>query len=279
MSAFVGALHSQCVTCGIEFEIQLIDDASTVADSNAQLVTKFTHTHYTKLPANIGRAAIRNLLTQQAQYSNLLFMDCDSMPNDSNNYIKNYIPFLNDSQVVYGGRAYTPTCDNANYYLHWLYGTNREVKNATERNKAPYTSFLSNNFLVNKSLITAHPFNANITQYGHEDTLWAMQLSAVGVSIIHINNPLLHIGLDDNTAFITKTQLAVQNLKTLHTQYPKEFDSVKLLRYATMINRLQLRSIVVFIIKLIAPKLASNLGTTKASLKALDVLKLYWLLV
>lgn len=279
MSALVGALHSQCVISSIEFQIQLIDDASTVEDTNYTLTQQFTHTSYTKLPANIGRAAIRNVLAQQANYANLLFIDCDSMPSNANDYIKNYIPFFNSSQVVYGGRAYTPLCANTNYYLHWLYGTHREVKHAAIRNQAPYKSFLSNNFLVKKSIITAHPFNANITQYGHEDTLWAMQLSSVGVGITHIDNPLLHIGLDDNAAFIAKTQLAISNLKALNAQYPKEFSNVKLVRYASIITRLQLRSIVVFVIKLIVPKLLTNLGATNASLKVLDVLKLYWLLV
>jgi hypothetical protein len=277
--ALVRALHEQCVESKLVFELNLIDDASTTncGTNNAQLANEFTNVNYTALPTNIGRAAIRNLLASTSKYTNLLFMDCDSMP-CNNSYIHNYIPYLNTMQVVYGGRAYSDDAINIDYFLHWLYGSKREVKTAEERTLQPYMSFLSNNFLVPKNIITQHTFNETITQYGHEDTLWAMLLQQNNIPLLHIDNALYHIGLDDAKAFIHKTKLAVHNLHTLNGQYPQAFASVKLLRYATRITQLKLKNIVVFCVQKIERKLLNNLNSVTPSLLALDVLKLYWYL-
>ncbi len=279
MRALVHALHEQCVESKLAFEINLIDDASTTncGTCNAQLATEFTNINYTALPANIGRAAIRNLLARTSKYTNLLYMDCDSMP-CNNTYISNYIPYLNTMQVVYGGRAYSDDAIAPNYFLHWLYGSKREVKTAQQRALQPYMSFLSNNFLVHKNIITQHTFNDAITQYGHEDTLWAMLLQQNNVPLLHIDNAFYHIGLDDANAFIHKTKLAVHNLHTLNGQYSQAFANVKLLRYAKPITQLKLKNIVVFCVRKTEHKLLNNLNSVTPSLLALDVLKLYWYL-
>lgn len=279
MRALVRALHEQCVESKLSFEINLIDDASTTncGTNNAQLANEFTNVNYTALPKNIGRSAIRNLLASTSKYTNLLFMDCDSMP-CNNTYIHNYITYLNTMQVVYGGRAYSDGAINIDYFLHWLYGSKREVKTAYERSLQPYVSFLSNNFLVHKNIITQHTFNETITQYGHEDTLWAMLLQQNNIPLLHIDNALYHIGLDDAKAFIHKTKLAVHNLHTLNGHYPQAFASVKLLRYATRITQLKLKNIVVFCVRKIEHKLLNNLNSATPSLLVLDTLKLYWYL-
>lgn len=279
MRALIRALQEQCVESKLVFELNLIDDASTTncSEDNAQLAKEFTNVNYAVLPTNIGRAAIRNLLASTSKYANLLYMDCDSMP-CNNVYIHNYIPYLNTMQVVYGGRAYSDGVININYFLHWLYGSKREVKTTEQRALQPYISFLSNNFLVHKNIITQHPFNETITQYGHEDTLWAMLLQQKNVPILHIDNALRHIGLDDTKAFIHKTKLAVHNLHSLNAQYPKAFASVKLLRYAKHITQLKIKSITLFCVRKIEHSLLNNLNSVTPSLLALDVLKLYWYL-
>ena len=44
---------------------------------------------------------MRNLLTDKAKYDYLLFLDCDVQIGD--NFIKKYIDFKNESEVIVGG--------------------------------------------------------------------------------------------------------------------------------------------------------------------------------
>jgi hypothetical protein len=280
VSGLVYTLHKQCIDANVVFEFVLIDDASApyYKEYNAHLNTSLTYINYIQLPQNIGRAAIRNMLASKSKYPHLLFMDCDSMPN-SNTYIQNYIRYCNTTNVVYGGRIYNDDAISIDHYLHWLYGKRREVKTAEQRQANPYISFLSNNFLVHKAIITKYPFDENIIQYGHEDTLWAMVLKQNLVTITHINNPLNHVGLDGSEDFIAKTKLGVQNLKNLQTQHSKVFNEVKLIRYASAFKKYKLKNAFVFVVKHIEHLLLKDLKSVTPSLYVLDILKLYWLLI
>jgi hypothetical protein len=55
-----------------------------------------------------------------------------------------------------------------------------------------------------------------LKQYGHEDTLLGYQLKKAGVEILHINNGLLHEGLESNRDFLNKTKLGIENLSKLY---------------------------------------------------------------
>ncbi|MEY3368052.1 MAG: hypothetical protein RI973_1207, partial [Bacteroidota bacterium] len=51
--------------------------------------------------------------------------------------------------------------------------------------------------------------------YGHEDTLFGLELKKKGVPVIHIDNPLEHIGLENAEVFLEKTRQGLDNLKIL----------------------------------------------------------------
>ena len=79
VQSLINHLHSLCVNSQKlnKFEIICIEDASKECFSNDQ-ISELSNVKYKKLTQNIGRAKIRNLMAQKAQYEWLLFIDADS---------------------------------------------------------------------------------------------------------------------------------------------------------------------------------------------------------
>jgi glycosyltransferase involved in cell wall biosynthesis len=216
VTALVTTLHQQLTEAAIPFEIRISDncDTSEHAKKNFTLNER-THVHYAINTQHIGRSANRNYLANQSQFDWLLFLDGDTAVT-SPNFISNYISCIPKHQVVCGGTIYeaAPPKDDTER-LRWEYGSAKESTAAVQRIKAPYKNYSSFNFLINKAIFNQIRFDNNLTQYGHEDTLFGQELKARGIPIHHIENPLLHLGLDTAIIFIEKTKIAVANLKYL----------------------------------------------------------------
>lgn len=191
---------------------------------------------------NIGRAAIRNKLANEAKGDYLLFIDADTMlTGTAEAYIMKWIPMLSVSRVICGGTIYhdSPPGD-PDKLLRWKYGKWREQKKATERNKHPYAYFSTFNVLIDKTVFSKIRFNEELKQYGFEDTLMGYQLKKAGISILHIDNGLIHEGLESNSEYLNKTKLGIENLSKLYDSVTdkKAFsDTVRILR---SYNRLKL---------------------------------------
>ena len=167
---------------------------------------------------NIGRAAIRNKLALEAKGDFLLFIDADViLPGTAEAYILKWLPYLNKSRVICGGILYheSPPGD-PDKILRWKYGRLREQKNAVERNKHPHSGFSTFNVLIERSVFSKIRFNEELKQYGHEDTLLGYQLKNAGIGILHIDNGLIHEGLEPNRDFLNKTKLGIENLSKLY---------------------------------------------------------------
>lgn len=184
---------------------------------------------------NIGRAAIRNRLALEAKGDHLLFIDADVMlPGTAEAYMLKWLPMINASMVLCGGKLYheSPPGD-PDKLLRWKYGKSKEQLNAAERNKNPHANFSTFNVLIDKSVFSKIRFNEDLKQYGHEDTLMGYQLKKAGIDILHIDNALMHEGLESNKDFLTKTKLGIENLSKLYDNVTdkKTFsDTVRILR-------------------------------------------------
>lgn len=167
---------------------------------------------------NIGRAAIRNRLALEAKGEYLLFVDADVMlTGTAESYMSKWIPYLNIYDVICGGTLYhVSEPGDPDKLLRWKYGKWREQRKAADRNKNPYASFSTFNVLINKNVFSKIRFNEELKQYGHEDTLLGYQLKKAGVRIMHIDNGLMHEGLETNKEFLNKTKLGIENLSILY---------------------------------------------------------------
>lgn len=223
----VTALQQQCSNAGIPYEIIACDDASanTAIHNKNQAINQLPHCTYHILPNNIGRSAIRNLLAKKATYNWLLFLDADTLP-VHNDLVKNYLPYFNgEPKVIYGGIIYQTEKPAATEILRWVYGNEREALPADKRTENPYISLLTLNFCIHKHVFTSVRFNETIPNLRHEDTLFSYDLSRAKVPVIHINNPVYHLGLESSEVFLKKSEEAIIGLKYLidHNLLPAQY--------------------------------------------------------
>ena len=216
VAKLVKDLHAQLTYANVEFEIILGDDASTELHGNEKLQNLQGVTYFS-LPENIGRAKIRNLLVEKANFPFLLFMDCDAAVLYST-YINNYVVEISRNLkpiCIIGGVAYRQQKPNPKYYLRWFYGKKREATDADFRNRKPYKSFTSFNAVFSKSIFELVKFDESFSTYGNEDTFFGNQLRNANIPVIHINNALIHDGLDSNEDYLKKVETSIDNLISL----------------------------------------------------------------
>jgi len=276
--SFVKELHLQAVNENVLFEILLVDDTSEMKFQKINpSLNELEFVSYIQLKENIGRSKIRNLLAEKAKYKYLLFADCDSeIPNST--FIKKYIDNCEGEKIICGGRIYNEQPPNEKeLFFRWFYGINREVVNAEERNKFPNKSFMTNNYLISKSIHERIKFDEEISQYGHEDTLFGIELKRKGLEINHIYNPLVHIGLEQCEKFISKTKKGIDNLVYIinNYNYPELFEDIKLLK--TYKRTASLSFLFNLYFKLFSKLSEKKFCRKKVSLKLFDLYKLSYL--
>ena len=200
------------------YEILIGDDGSSAEYHEKYLSLETDNVKVITSEKNIGRAAIRNKLALEAKGDFLLFIDADVMvPGTAEAYILKWLPFVNISRVICGGTLYHESAPgDPDKLLRWKYGKWREQKSAAERNKHPHSGFSTFNVLIEKSVFSKIRFNEELKQYGHEDTLLGYQLKKAGIGILHIDNGLIHEGLESNRDFLNKTKLGIENLSKLY---------------------------------------------------------------
>ncbi len=283
VNELVNALCRQSQDCNIDFEIILLDDNSNEKYKNLnRRSAQHPAVIYEELKHNIGRSRIRNMLAGKAQYPHLLFLDCDSELLDDQ-YIKRYTAFCDGERIVCGGRSYKHMPpDDHQLYFRWYYGVKRESPNAAKRKMYPNRSFLSNNFLIAKSLFDKIKFDENICSYGHEDTLFGYSLRKMGVQIEHIDNPLIHIGLETTNVFLEKSRDAITNIKFIyqnHSNDPALINDIFLLRTYKVLKRIGMNRIIAMLYRLMHNRFENNLQGKNPSLFIFDLYKLGYLAV
>lgn len=212
VAALTEAISEQASRLGLPYEILLLDDGSETGwkDHN-RMLARLPGVNYTELPENIGRAAIRNMLSQNARYEYLIFLDADSML-VSKQFLSNYAAVMGQYDVVCGGTVYGPhpPADD-NQLLRYRYGKQREEMSPSERQKRGF-AITANNFMIKREVLLKVPFREEIRQYGHEDTVLGYDLHRQGIVIGQIDNPVEHTGLETSEIFLQKTELAIKNL-------------------------------------------------------------------
>jgi len=222
VNTLVKSLHEQCVNEKIEFRILIYEDGSDIehTEINSPL-SELTNVFYIIGGINKGRSAARNYLVSRVETGKILFIDCDSLIEDKN-YIKNYISHF-DKNIVCGGTIYKTSQKQAGHELRYKYGGNREMTSAEKRNSNPNKSFTTNNFLASRDIFDKLCFREFLQQYGHEDSLFGFELKKMNIEIFHIENPVIHNGIEPNEVFLEKTIEGLQNLIIIEKS--KEIDS------------------------------------------------------
>lgn len=210
-------LSRQLTALDVAGEIILLDDASAIAYRQLNAATaSLPMVQYLEGSENMGRIRIRQQLAEKAAFDWMLFLDCDSTVL-SDQFLQNYLQDLpSKPTVVVGGRIYTSQPpENCSLHLHWLYGTKREAIDVQQRNQHPYYGFMSNNFVIHRSVFKQLSFVKSWNGYGHEDSWIGIQLEKLKASVIYIDNAVRHDGLETADSFLQKSEQALQNLHRL----------------------------------------------------------------
>jgi hypothetical protein len=281
VTTLVSSLLQQVTEWPGPLEICLLDDCST---NNCRLPNRRlagqARVVYEELPANVGRATIRNRLVGKSLHSWLLLLDNDSLLPDGQ-FIARYAQALRTlpaARLLIGGTTYeaTPPADPA-LRLRWYYGRAREMRPAAQRQRDPNAQLTINNALVDKELLCQFPLDERLNSYGHEDTSFGLALARAGVQVHHLDNPVLHDGLEPAAVFLEKSHQAVRNLAQVLRTDGLGADT-RLVRAATRLRQAGLAGMVRPALTALAPALRRHLLSTRPSLRALDILKLGWLL-
>ncbi len=252
------------------FEIILIDDASdkSFREKNLELNNIC---QYIQLEQNVGRSKIRNLFLKYTTQSYLLFLDCDGIIDDNLHFISNYLKAAQQNlDVVCGGRVYTENCPSDAVSLNWKYG--KEVESP-----AIVRSFMSNNFMNKRSVLEQVKFDESLTTYGHEDTLFGIDLKRKNIQVSIINNPVLNNHLEENEIYLEKNISSIKNLISLihfNKITSEDFNSIRLLKSAHQLEKFCLDKIFLSLYNLLQPFILSNLKGDNPNLTYFSLFKL-----
>ena len=200
-----------------DYEILVADDGS----DNIQTIKenrKINHIKNCRLleyQSNIGRALIRNWLIEQSHFKYLLIIDSDALV-CTNDFIEKYWNNRHQADFICG------TIQNPNipcpsgYELRYYYEQHAEkTRKKKGDNTNPYFRLSTFNLFFNKEKLGILRFDPRCKEYGYEDALMGLTLKERGLSLIHINNPLIHNGIDSNASFLSKTEAAMRTLSNL----------------------------------------------------------------
>lgn len=242
ITPLISELQHQISNTNKPVEIITFDDHSnSFIIENKTTAQKF-NLNYRYLEQNLGRGQTINLLAKAAKYDYLLILDCDVMPNSSS-FLSNYLTKISkETDVIYGGRKHEFSKKNKTN-LRWKYGYYYEDKSAKERLKKPYLSTLTNNIIIKKETFEHIRFNEILTKYGHEDTLFAYELKKRKADIKHIDNPVVHKDIDQNSVFVTKNESSLRNLKTIYDLHLIPSNELQILKTYEILKKLKLKNI------------------------------------
>lgn len=231
-------VQRQAQALGIAFEVIVAEDGSPAPylEANRPQAEALAF-RYFALRKNQGRAAIRNFLALEARGEYLLFLDGDLQLQDPK-CLQKYWQAKLPQGIVLGGicsEAKTPPPARA---LRWVYSHQREIKSAALRAQKPYASFMTAAFLLHRSVMQQVQFAEWLQNYGHEDSLFGLQLAQKNIPILHIEAPIFHpVSEESNRHFLEKSALALHNLQALLREYPQFASHFGLYRWAQKVPR------------------------------------------
>lgn len=261
---------------GIDYEIIVADDASADGAAWLDALADVPRVRTFRWPQNVGRAVGRNKLAQKAQGDWLLMVDDDAGVGAEFS-LAAYLKASAEAPVVCGGLLTPDPCPTPSVSLRYKYEHAAQPRRCTrQRVRRPYQHFSTFNFLISKAVFEqVGGFDSSCKEYGHEDTLFGAMLERFGIPLLHIFNPLIHLGLDENELFLEKTETALRSLQRLESRLG---GYNRLLTLAASVRRAHLTQAVRWLHKRIGPSLRQNLLSDSPSLFLFQLYKLGYFL-
>ncbi|MBR1521366.1 MAG: glycosyltransferase [Bacteroidaceae bacterium] len=211
-------LHEQAERLGVPYEIIVAEDGSRsqVNIIANHKIADLSHCRHHVRKHNLGLAATRNELAEMAQYDWLLLIDSDAKV-EKPDFLYTYLNHTEKAEVVVGGLYHQAINHDPNKSLRFKYEKEADKHRlAAERSQHPYQHLSCFNIMLHKPTFMQILFDKDCKEYGYEDALFGVELQKRGIPILHIDNPLMHTGLDTNERFLQKSETALRTLKKLN---------------------------------------------------------------
>jgi glycosyltransferase involved in cell wall biosynthesis len=277
VSHLIASLGKAMQATDIVFEILCWEDGSHLyLDDNKAICDTVAHAVHHVSNENKGRITSRTLMAKKAQYDWLLFLDAD-VELKGETFIKNYLSNLNSGyDAIYGGYAYNSIKPDTNFILRWKYGRNYEQVKASVRNKQPYKVIISGNFMIKRDLFLDISSEIKNDGYGYDNVFGAL-LKLKKIAIFHIDNAVIHNGLDKNSEFLNKVERAVETLHLHHSKNKTISTENSLLEFYKSTKKIGLSKVVSVVFKTLKQPLRKQLLGNNPNMKLLQFYKLGYL--
>ena len=236
----VKELHKQLKDCKIPFEIICLEDGSDddFVKQN-EVINEFSNTSLIVSESNNGRIKSRQILSEQAKYDWLLFLDSDVLPKHKD-FIYEYLKFVNSkNESVFGGICYNRKKPEKDFILRWKYGISKEEVNAERRNKNKYKNIVSANMLIKKDLFNSINSKIELEGYGLDNYFSAL-MKEMNTIPLHVDNEVIHLGVEKSDVYLKKIETAVLNLLKLYRDYKLINHENNLYAFFVVLKRLRL---------------------------------------
>ena len=264
-------LHRQGEACGFPYEIIVGEDGTSQGNLGFNMVAEILpNCRRVIRKENIGRANIRNLLALEAVQPYIVFIDCDAVI-EKGDFLASYATALKGHDVVCGGLYHAENIPDKHCELRFRYEKKADRRrDAVTRNRAPFAEFTTFNFAIKRELFLSIFFNSSISRYGYEDVLFGKELERRGASIVHIDNRLLHNGIESNDVFLAKVEQSLVTLASIRGL----IGETPLLRAVNKLESFYLKGLFMFMWRLFSRAMRHNLLGSRPSLFLLNVYKL-----
>ncbi|MBQ9293732.1 MAG: glycosyltransferase family 2 protein [Bacteroidaceae bacterium] len=243
LSVLIPTYNEDCSRLVRDLQAQLPTDAEIIVGDDSP-------------PHNLGRSARRNALAEEARGEWLLFIDADAEVR-SRSFIANYMAACSQAPVVCGGTGNLPACPRPEARLRYDYEVRAEKRLTLQHRQAhPYDGFTTFNFLIRRDLFLSIRFDESLKHYGHEDTQFGLELKKRGVPVLHIDNKLTHLGIEDAADYLRKMETS---LRTLASMSVEQKQNVRISKLALRLEHMHLLGPVRFVYSVSKSLLRKNL--------------------
>jgi glycosyltransferase involved in cell wall biosynthesis len=237
----IRALDREAPRLGGSVEVVLLDDGSGDEELarrvENQVAAGRLAARIVQLRNNEGRAKGRNRLTDHARGSSFLFLDADMRPDDDRFLgVWADLVALKDPAVAFGGFSLTQSPKHRKFDVHRRMAAKAECVPFFRRALTPEKYVYTSNLLVRRDAFISEGFDDAFTGWGWEDVEWAMRMVR-RYTVVHVDNPASHLGLDTTVALARKYEQSVGNYARVVELHPEIVSTYPSYRAATLLKK------------------------------------------
>lgn len=168
---------------------------------------------------NLGRSGARNRLADEAIADWVLFLDADMRIEPD--FLQRWRAAIDAARfdAAFGGFEIDAD-DAARHPVHAALARAGDIASADARARIGASAVCASNLAVRRAFLARARFDEAYIGWGWEDVDWAVRAARTG-TLVHIDNPARHGGLEDVDALIAKFAASGRNHARLLDQAPE----------------------------------------------------------